>query len=168
MARTIVVEEFWEFADRHGGRNAGYAIRDDKLLREFPAARQMILYRDGAMVREDDGNMRFEPHTDPLRNLAARRCYAAEHLKRISDEFRQIYMAAMAWPQEGSKAHITAAKAKKDEAEATFEKLDKELQALISNTPQARAKRDLEESQTRIKAEQDKLRDEIRQIANAS
>ena len=81
MPRTIIVESYQEFAQRHG--NDGLSI----------GKTGWILFSDGASVLQSDGDFREEPPTDPRELLILRRDYFREALKCAEKDFHRTQTA---------------------------------------------------------------------------
>jgi hypothetical protein len=77
MSRTIIIESFQEFAERHG--NSGLACGKTGLL----------VWPDGASALQDDADTRSEPPDDPQELLVMQRRYFREALRRAEAEFQR-------------------------------------------------------------------------------
>lgn len=75
MSRTIIVEDFREFTQRHGGNG----LRCGRT--------GVIVFSDGASVQAENADMRDEPPDDHRELLKVRRLYYKEAVKLAEQEF---------------------------------------------------------------------------------
>lgn len=162
MPQTIVIEQFGEFQTRHGGR--GLQVRSKDVLKEFPEGKTRFIFPDGATCYAENGDMRWEPPTDPIQNARFRRAYAGELLAIASEKYRKVLDEAMAFPCEEMKQRLIAEKGARTKARLHWETLDREYQKLLSETPAAKKRAEQQQQEVQRQKQRDRYREEIRQI----
>jgi hypothetical protein len=162
MPRTIVIEDFWEWEKRHGGK--GYHIQASEILKDFPEGRNRFVFPDGATCSAENADIRWEPPVDPIMNLRFRRAYAAEVLSQLRLRFQRIAEAAHLNPSESGLQSVKEAKAAVINQRLVWTALDNEYTNLVSETPAAKQRVAQEKLNIERAAERTRLQEEIRQI----
>jgi hypothetical protein len=127
MARTIVIESFEEFAERHGGKRAQVLV-DGKRY-----------FADGASC-DEEFRQRWEPSTDPQSNAEQRKRYLTLKLKdeeRLFNNFKReclqqakhaaAYPGSCPPPSEQAIASLQAGKERIERLREQLDEVDNEL-----------------------------------------
>ena len=158
MPRTIVIDSYQEFADRHGGSPV--------------QVENIFLFPDGASVNGDDRDDRREPPADPTERLRARRDYVAAHLDRTIDNFQSLKahcheQASLAARYTNLPGPPVDAPKELRRLAALAEKYREELaeiDAQLAETPEAQRQRELDALRAEQNARQAQLMAEIKGI----